>query len=244
LAQSWPGDAHTLPKPRTSFLDACTRKPGRLRIGLLTEPVIVADVPIDEACLSAAVRTARLLEDLGHQVEPAPVPFSAQRWTSFDVVWSVLSLTAPVPPEAEDLLVPLTRWLRDKARSVTALEYATAINRIQMTTREVAATWAAYDVILAPTLARLPVLIGELRDDEDPAADFAAQMAFTPWTSVWNLTGWPAISLPLEQAQLGQVSLPVGVMLGGKHGAEETLLALSAQLEEARPWRNRRPPTW
>jgi amidase len=67
-------------------------------------------------------------------------------------------------------------------------------------------------------------------------------MAFTPWTSVWNLTGWPAISLPLEQADVDGVTLPIGIMLGGHHGAEETLLSLSAQLEAARPWRDRRPP--
>jgi amidase len=92
-------------------------------------------------------------------------------------------------------------------------------------------------VIVSPTLARLPAYVGQLRDDEDPAADFAAQVRYTPWTSVWNLTGWPAVSLPLHRAEVDGVTLPVGVMLGGKHGSEETLLRLAAQLEEARPWR-------
>jgi alpha-L-fucosidase 2 len=76
------------------------------------------------------------------------------------------------------------------------------------------------------------------------AADFAAQVAYTPWTSVWNLTGWPAISLPLHWSVVDGVTLPIGVMLGGWLGDEETLLSLSAQLETARPWRTRRPAIW
>ncbi len=244
LSHQWAGDLYVIAPPRTTFLDACGRDPGRLSIGLLTTPVISADAPVDDACLSAVVRTARLLEDLGHRVEPAPVPFAAERWDSFEAIWSVLALSAPVPPEHEHLLLPLTRWLRDKGGSVSGIEYASALGLIQTTTRETAATWAAYDVVLCPTLAQLPAPVGSQRDDADPAGDFARQMAFTPWTSVWNLTGWPAISLPLETTEVDGVTLPVGVMLGGMHGAEETLLSLAAQLEAARPWRERRPATW
>ncbi|SEF18261.1 amidase [Jiangella alba] len=244
LSHQWPGDLFALAPPRTTFLDACEREPGQLRVGLLTTPVIVDDAPVDDACLAAVVRTARLLEDLGHLVEPAPVPFTAERWDSFEAIWSVLALSAPVPPEHEHLLLPLTRWLREKGRSVSGIDYASALGLIQTTTRETAATWAAYDVILSPTLAQLPAPVGSQRDDADPAADFAAQMAFTPWTSVWNLTGWPAVSVPLETAEADGVTLPVGVMLGGRHGTEETLLSLAAQLEAARPWRDRRPSTW
>ncbi|WP_026875236.1 amidase [Jiangella gansuensis] len=244
LAQPWPGDTYTLPEPAETFRAACERPPGQLTVGLLTQPVISADAVVDDGVLAAVVRTARLLEDLGHRVEPAPVPFEAERWASFEALWSVSALGAPVPPDREHLLVPLTRWLREKGRSVSGHDYATAVSLIQMTTREVAATWAAYDVIVTPTLARPPAPVGSQRDDADPAGDFAAQMAFTPWTSVWNLTGWPAISLPLEETTVDGVTLPVGVMLGGEHGAEATLLSLAAQLEAARPWRHRRPPLW
>ncbi|TDE15067.1 amidase [Jiangella asiatica] len=244
LAHPWPGDAYVLARPAGRFLDACERPPGRLTVGLLTQPVISAEAAVDGGVLAAVVRTARLVEDLGHAVEPAPVPFEPERWDSFEAIWSVSSLSAPVPEENEHLLVPLTRWLREKGRAVSGLEYATAIRLIQLTTREAAATWTGYDVILAPTLAQPPAPVGSQRIDSDPAADFAAQMAFTPWTSVWNLTGWPAISLPLEETVVDGVTLPVGVMLGGRHGAEETLLSLAAQLEAARPWRDRRPPVW
>ncbi|WP_166348489.1 amidase [Phytoactinopolyspora limicola] len=242
LSRSWPGDLFTVPGPRTTFLEACERPPGRLRVGLLSTPVVAADVPVHPVCVEAVEQTAMLLHELGHYVEPAPVPFPAERWVSFEALWSVMALLAPIPPESEHLLVPLTRWLRDKGRAVTGLEYAQAVNNVQLITREAAATWATYDVILAPTLAQPPALVGGLRNDADPAADFAAQTAYTPWTSVWNLTGWPAISLPLHWADVDGVTLPIGVMLGGRHGAEETLLSLSTQLEAARPWRDRRPP--
>jgi amidase len=112
---------------------------------------------------------------------------------------------------------------------------------MQTTTRETARAWADYDVIVSPTLARLPARVGELRNDADPAADFAAQCAYTPWTSVWNLTGRPAVNVPLYRAEAAGVTLPVGVMLGGRHGGEATLLALAAQLERVRPWRAFRP---
>nr|WP_281353641.1 amidase [Phytoactinopolyspora mesophila] len=244
LAHHWPGDLFVLPGPRTTFLDACEREPGRLRVGILTTPVIDANVTVDPACIEAAEATATLLHELGHHVERAPVPFPPERWASFEALWSVMALMAPVPPGSEELLVPLTRWLREQGRSVLGVEYAQAVGHVQQATREAAATWAAYDVIVTPTLARPPAMVGSLRDDDDPVADFAAQVAYTPWTSVWNLTGWPAVSLPLHWSVVDGVTLPIGVMLGGRLGDEETLLSLAAQLETARPWRDRRPPVW
>lgn len=241
LVQHWPGDMFLLPQPRTSFFSACNRAPGRLRIGVLTTPVIDADAPVDESCLRAVARTAALLADMGHIIEEAPIPFPADRWSSFEALWSVTALTAPVEAEDEDLLVPLTRWLREKGRGVSGLDYASAITLMQATTREAASTWAPYDAILTPTLAQPPARVGTMRDDADPASDFAAQMAFTPWTSVWNLTGWPSISLPLEYAEIDGTELPIGVMLGGRHADEATLLSLASQLEQARPWQDRRP---
>ncbi len=244
LARPRPGDLHVVAGPPTSFLAACDRNPGTLRIGVLTTPVIAAGAPVHAACVEAVGETAATLEQLGHHVDEAPVPFPAERWASFEAIWSVMSLMAPVPPEREHLLVPLTRWLRDKGRSVSGLAYAQAISGVQTTTREAATAWAPYDVIVSPTLARPPVRVGELRDDADPAGDFAAQTEFTPWTSVWNLTGWPAISLPLHRTEIGGTTIPVGVMLGGRHGSEEILLAVAVRLEEARPWRDVRPPVW
>jgi amidase len=83
--------------------------------------------------------------------------------------------------------------------------------------------------------------VGALRDDDDPAADFEAQKRFTPWTSMWNVTGSPAVSLPLHQTP---DRLPVGVMLAARPGDEATLLSLAAQVEAAAPWHDRHPPCW
>jgi amidase len=113
---------------------------------------------------------------------------------------------------------------------------------------------SAYDVVLSPTLAQPPLPVGAIRDDDDPAADFAANKAFTPYTAVWNLTGQPAVSLPLGATGDG---LPVGVMVAGRPAGEAGLLALCAQLEAAvgtvwtggpgsedRPGAGARPSCW
>jgi amidase len=236
LSKRWPGDSYVLPGPETTFLDACDRPPDALRIGVLTEPVIAPEATVDQACLDAVTETAELLTELGHAVEYAQPPFPAERWDAFGALWAVMALQAPVQPGDEDRLVPLTRWLRERGRAVSGVEYANAVVEVQLITREVASAWAPYDVILSPTLARLPARIGELRNDADPAADFQAQCEYTPWTSVWNLTGRPAISLPLHRTEEAGVTLPVGVMLGAGLGEDETLLSLATQLEAASPW--------
>jgi amidase len=100
---------------------------------------------------------------------------------------------------------------------------------------------APYDVVLTPTLAVPPLPVGALRDDADPAADFEAQKAFTPWTSAWNVTGMPAVSLPLHWTPSG---LPVGLIIAGRTAEEELLVSLAAQVEAAEPWIDRHPPGW
>ena len=244
MSIGWPGDVVALPGPATTFLDAARRPPPRLRVGLLTDPVIAADATVHPACRQAADDTAALLEGLGHVVEPVGVPFAAEQWSAFSAVWAALAASAPVPPEREHLLRPLTRWLREQGRAVSAVEYVTAIAGTQVLARQVATAWSAYDVVLSPTLADLPARVGSLRDDDDPAGDFAAQTRFTPWTSVWNLIGRPAISLPLGWHDEQGVTLPVGVMLGAGFGADELLLSLAGQLEQASPWSHRYPQMW
>lgn len=237
LAGHGEGETYQVPAPSGSFLEACWREPGRLRIGLLTTPVI-ANADVHPACLAGARATAETLATLGHEVTEAPVPFGVERWEAFSALWSVGAASIPLPPEAESLLRPLTRWLREQGRGTSGVDYARALAALQRLTVDVALAWDAFDVILTPTLAQPPALIGELRNDDDPAADFAAQTRFTPWTSVYNLSGRPAISLPLHTAEVGERTLPIGVMLGGRFGAEELLLSVSAQLEAEVGWRH------
>ncbi len=235
LAGHGVGETFQVRSPGGSFLDAVRREPGVLRVGVLTTPVI-AEAEVHPECLTAAHVAAAALAALGHEVTEAPVPFGIERWLAFGALWSVGAASIPLPPAAEPALRPLTRWLRERGRATTGVEYATAVAAIQQLTVDTALAWDAFDIILTPTLAQPPSLVGELRDDDDPAADFAAQTRFTPWTSVYNLTGRPAISLPLHTAEVGGRTLPIGVMLGGRLGAEEMLLSVSAQLEDVVGW--------
>jgi Asp-tRNA(Asn)/Glu-tRNA(Gln) amidotransferase A subunit family amidase len=97
-----------------------------------------------------------------------------------------------------------------------------------------------FDAILHPTLAQPPRPIGWFHDEE-PAENFRRQELFTPFTAVYNVSGQPAANVPLYWNDEG---LPIGVMLAGRLGGEGTLISLSAQLEEARPWAGRTPPIW
>ncbi|MBW3085295.1 6-aminohexanoate-cyclic-dimer hydrolase [Austwickia sp. TVS 96-490-7B] len=235
LSPGWPGDVSLFPAPRTTYLDCCVREVGSLRVGVLTTPII-ADAEVHPAALRAVERAVRVLADLGHQVVEVPSPFPAHRWAAFAAIWSVSAASISVPEADEPLLVPLTRWLRERGRVVSGVEYARALDEAQLLARETAAAWAGVDVVVMPTVAGPPPWVGELRDDADPEADFAAQTRYTPYTSVANVTGRPAVSLPIHREVVDGVELPFGVMLMAELGADELLLSLSAQLEAADPW--------
>jgi amidase len=240
MAVPAPGDPFTLPTPDRSFLDWCDREPRRLRIARWTRPD-VGGVTVDPAVLDAYEKTSTLLAELGHDVVDVPQPLAHGDRDAFTPVWAVLAALAPVPPERENQLMPMSRWLREQGRVASGLDYARALAAMQAVGRKLAAVLQAYDAVLTPTLAQLPAPVGALRNDADPAADFAAQIAFTPFTAPWNIAGLPAVSLPVQWTDEG---LPVGMMLGAGHGEEGPLLALAAQVEAAAPWAARRPPLW
>lgn len=247
LAGPFPDDpfpARPMPEG-TTFLDAVGREPRGLRIGRYATPVI-AEAEVDPRCLAAWDEASRLLESLGHTVEDVPPPFGPDAVPAFESVWSVLALLTPVAPEDEDRLQPLTRWLRERGRQVSGIQLAGSVSTMRLLTRMVVNATSAYDAILTPTLAQLPSLVGAggLRDDDDPAADFEAQKRFTPFTAPYNITGQPAVSVPVSWPEVDGVVLPVGVQLVGRPYDEATLIALAAQLERAAPWADRRPPVW
>lgn len=247
LAHSWPGDTSAAPAVGGSFTGALRAPLPPLRIGVLTEPIIAPGAPVHPQALAAVERAGRLLEHAGHRLDVAPVPFAAQEWDSFRPLWAVLAAAIALPDGAEPRLRALTRWLREEGAAVTGADYARAVAGGQHLTRKAALAWSDFDVILMPSLAVPPPAIGAIRDDDDPAADFQAQMEFTPWTSTWNIIGKAAISVPLHHAapRPGEAELPFGVMLGAvQPGGEDILLALAGQLERAEPWADRRPPIW
>ena len=240
MAGPMPGDPHWAPPPAQSFLAACEQEPGRLRIGRYADTPL-APAGVDPAVREAYDRASALLADLGHDVEDVPAPFDASLVPSFEVVWSVSAAGTPVDPAREHELRPLTRWLRERGRATTAVQFTGAMAAIQLAARRAIAATAAYDVVLTPTLAGLPAPLGWFRDAGEPRAEFDRMVAWTPFTAVYNTSGQPAVSVPLHWTDEG---LPVGVQLVGRPADETTLLRLSAQLEAARPWRDRHPDLW
>jgi amidase len=148
-----------------------------------------------------------------------------------------------VAPEDEERLQPLTRLLRARGRRVGPGAGLGALQVAQIETRRIVAARGGLDAVLTPSVALPPRPVGWFSAD-GPETDFARQVAFTPWTAIANLTGEPAIGLPLGWPEVDGTVLPVGVTLRGRRGEEALLVALGAELEAARPWAGRRPPVW
>lgn len=241
------GDPSWAPPPSASFLSSCDREPGRLRVARFSTPLLTdtgVHDGVDPACVAAYEEASALLEDLGHDVEDVPVPLPADAVPVFETCWAVLTALSVVPEEKQHLLRPLTRWLTERGHAVSGPEFGLAVGSMRRHAAAALEALAPYDAVLTPTLADPPLPVGAIRDDADPARDFENQKRFTPWTSAWNVTGMPAVSLPLHETVVDGVALPVGVMLAGRPAEEELLLALAAQVESAQPWHDRRPPGW
>ncbi|KUL33815.1 amidase [Streptomyces sp. NRRL F-4489] len=246
MAGTQPGDPYAAPglPPGETFAGQVRKDPGRLRIAVLTQAPL-PDAEVHPDCRTAVAETAALLGTLGHETEELAFPADDRILHAFTRVWSVMAARRPVPADGEELLMPLTRYLRARGREVSGEAFAEGLFAFRELAQAIAEglmpPGTGYDVILSPTVAAPPPLVGALRDDADPRAEFAAVGRFTPFTAFYNATGQPAVSVPLHWNAEG---LPIGVMLGGRYGDEATLIALSAQLEAARPWAHRKPPVW
>ena len=237
------GDPFWAPEEASSFLDACDRRaraaPDRAvqragHRGLPHRPGVPGGVGGRE-------RAAGLVGPRGGGHRGAA---AARRRTRVrDLLGGAhrALLRQPAGRERRALLRPLTTWLSEKGMAVSGPEFGLAIGELRRVAARTLATLSAYDAVLTPTLAVPPLPVGALRNDDDPAADFEAQKRFTPYTSMWNVTGSPAVSLPTHWTPDG---LPVGIMLATAPGDEATLLSLAAQVEEASPWWDRKPPVW
>ena len=238
---TYPGDmyfAPPLPDGET-FLGHARREPGKLRIGRsLTN--VVPGATVHDDCVAAYEDASKLLADLGHEVTDVELPFGSDAVPMFELLWYSMATLAPIDPAQEEELLPLTRYLRGKGAKVTAGELIFAQAYLQGVMRPAMALLNSYDAFLSPTLASPPVPVGYF-DEVDPAENFERQKRFTPYTALYNISGQPAVNLPLYWNAAG---LPIGVMLAGRLGDEATLIALSAQIEAARPWRDRHPSIW
>jgi amidase len=231
-----PGDPWWAPPPDRPFAEEVGVDPGPLRIAVTSTPPI--EVPVHPDCSTAVRSVAALLEDLGHRVEDGmPLWFEADLIDLFITIWQVSPGLYAVAPEA---LTPLNRGLLEAARSTSSADYALAAARLQAAARRIVRFWDEYDVLLTPTLALPPVPIGWQEEGVEGAREqLRRNTEFTPFTSVANLTGLPAMSLPLHGSNDG---LPIGVQAFGPPAGEALLIRLAAQLEEARPWALNRPP--
>jgi amidase len=241
------GDATWAPPPTEPFARAAQDDPGRLRIAATTLAP-TPDAVVDPLCAGAVADAVELLRSLGHEVEEVDPPWQDESLRElFGVVFAnhiALSIAysgtvAGREPRAEDM-EPMS-WaiysMIDKLDAITGLGAAA---RLQNFARRLIAFLAPYDALLTPALAERPLPIGTLDTSApEPMSTFTRSGLFTPYTPVINATGQPAISLPLYD---GADGLPLGVQLIGRPAGEAQLLALSAQLEAARPWAERRPP--
>ncbi|MCD0452805.1 amidase [Actinocorallia sp. API 0066] len=219
------------------FVEAARRPPGRLRIARTTA---AADpVSLDPSCLAAYEKASALLAGLGHEIVEAPPLRTPRLARTFEALWAVLAAAEPVPPAREELLQPLTRWLRDRGRRTTPAEAARLRATLEAEAARILAITDAYDAVLTPTVAEPPVPVGHFAA-QPPEVDFARQIAHTPYAALANITGSPSITLPLHWTPDG---LPVGVLLTARSAQDALLLSLAAHLESATP-PPPRPPLW
>jgi len=231
--------------PAGTFLAACDDEPKGLRIGRYITPAVAGAV-VHPDCVAAYEHASTLLEGLGHDVEDFATSFEPGLISLFENVWAAEFASLPFPKELDPQMRPLTRWLRERGYALSATDFYAALGGLRSRARMEIERSATYDAVLTPTLAQPPAMVGGLRNDDDPAQDFENQKRFTPFTAPYNMSGQPAVSIPLHwnDSVDGKGGLPIGIQLIGRPGDEVTLLRLAAQIEAAEPWAHRKPPIW
>ncbi|HEV7528026.1 MAG TPA: amidase [Solirubrobacteraceae bacterium] len=229
---------YNAPAPRRPFTEELQQPPRPLRIGLMACAPL--GIPTDEACVAGARATAVALEGLGHSVEEVEVPTVSE-----EMIPSFIVLTQGGLADYEgvdwSLTEPHIAHQRKLSGETGAYDYVFAARTLELLSRQEVARWGRdFDVLLTPTSAILPpqagaILAAQHATPEAPVLDVVASVSFTAFG---NVTGLPAVSLPLHSTDAG---IPVGVQLTGAPWDEATLIGLSAQLEQALPWADRRP---
>jgi amidase len=241
-----PGDSFLVPEPSAPFAEAAAREPDPLRIGFSLHAPNGA--PVDPECQQAVKDAAVLLQRLGHHVEEAQLPSDEGYVENFVKVWvggtseELHTLEGWLgEPLDRSKLEPLTAQMAEISDAQSATDLLIAMDYLRRMSRRVLAFWTDHDVLVTPTLAKPPIEIGSLRpaDGEPPIQMLINSGAWVPFTPVFNVTGQPGISLPLHESESG---LPIGVQFVGPPAGEEMLISLAAQLEQAHPWADRRPP--
>src|SRR3954453_19392357 len=208
LAGYEPGDPFILPPPSARFADAAERGSGRLRVGFGLEAP--NGVPVDPEGQQAVREAVEVLSEMGHDVEEAqPVVDTDHFAENFVKVWiggtgDELHTLSELrgEPIGDDEIEPLTRQMRDVSNSFTATDYLVALDYLRRVTRAITSWWDGYDVLVTPTLTKPAIEVGALQpaEGEEPITMLMNSSNWVPFTPVWNVTGQPAISLPLAQS--------------------------------------------
>jgi len=242
------GDPYSAAPPPVSFTSELGAAPGRLRIGaMLRAP---RDVALHGDCRAAVSETAKQLEALGHHVEEAhPQALDETDGVRGFVVVVAVSTARALEawsarigaPITKDDVEPLTWALAEMGRATSAVQYLAAIEGNHAHARRVSGWWQqGFDLLLTPTCAAPPPPLGHFDGTpESPLKGYANALPFGVFSSTFNLTGQPAISLPLHMSAEG---LPIGIQLVAETGGEGRLLRVASQLEQAAPWAGRLPP--
>jgi amidase len=218
------------------------RGEGRYQLGVMTTSAWDLDYEITlepdaRAALECAVDE---LAALGHGIEQTALVPDPTYAPAFVTLWKAGAARIPAEGDALLLLEPLTRWLVDQGRALGAADLGAALAALTAFERSLIRQLSSFDAVITPALAMTPRPIGWY-DAEDAERNFAQQVQYTPFTSMVNVSGLPAIALPVWQTSEG---LPMGVQLIGRPGGEGVLLSLGAQLQRRLRWQDRRPPVW
>ncbi len=229
------------------FTAAAVRGEGRYVVGVLDGSPWddTVDVVVDPAALAAVETAVRVLGEVGHGVEDVSMPRTPYA-AAFRVAWEASAARLPSVPGIDlAQLTPLVAWLVERGRRLTGTRVLDAMTALDTFSSALIGAFDRFDAVLSPTLALTPRPLGWYGDD--PEEDFRRQCAYSPWTSMANVSGLPAITLPVGVTPDGHPDgggLPMGVQLIGRPGGERVLLAIGAQLERRLRWQRRHPPAW
>ena len=231
------GDATWAPRPAEPYAATVRRDPGRLRIAMTAANVL--DVDVDPECVRGMRAAADVLASLGHEVEEAAPALPGREalhlfvrafGPAVSLQISYGELLAGRPPQ-DDEIEPLSRVLLDQAHALDSVGYLAAVAQLQALARGLVAFFAEYDVLLTPALAERPLRIGDCNGvGAEPLRDLARSGRFTPFTALFNVTGQPAITVPVG---FGEDGLPTAAQLVARPLGEDTLLQVAAQMETA-----------
>ena len=242
-----PGDPYTAPPPLRPYPQELLSPGHRLRIGFTTVPSDPSCTTAPE-CVRAVEETVRQLESLGHHIEEArPAVWETPDFFEMTLshfmaaygVWTAAELDRVAAmigrPLTEADVEPGTWLIAEPGRSVTGLTYLAAIEAFQNGSREMAKFWSedGYDLLLTPTVPEPPPPLGQFHDENNPLAGLTRSSQIIPFVAPFNITGQPAISLPVHVSEAG---LPVGVQLVAASNREDLLLRTAAELETAITW--------